>query len=75
MDRALRLASLFGRPLLAVCGEDGATKAWDKHGEPLGVISAAGEWPDQVSGIVITPGDVSGRWDAARLRAVGTARP
>jgi hypothetical protein len=75
MDRALRLASLFGRPLLAVCGEDGDTKAWDAAGEALGVISCAGEWPDRASGLVITPGDVSSRWDAARLRAVGTARP
>lgn len=75
MDRAVRLAELFGRRLVAVCGEDGATKAWDEQGEPLGVISEAGEWPDRASGIVITPGDVSARWDAARLRAVGTARP
>jgi hypothetical protein len=75
MDRAVRLAALFGRPLLAVCGEDDATKAWDGQGEPLGVISCAGDWPDRSSGVVITPGDVSGRWDAARLRAVGTARP
>ena len=75
MDRALRLVQLFGRPLLAVCGDEGATKGWDEHGDPLGVISPAGDWPDRVAGVVITPGDVSGRWDAARLRAVGTARP
>lgn len=75
MDRALRLAELFGRRLLAVCGEHEDTTGWDAAGEPLGVISGAGEWPDRASGVVITPGDVSGRWDAARLRAVGTARP
>jgi hypothetical protein len=75
MDRALRLAELFGRRLIAVCGEDGATKAWDEHGEALGVISCAGDWPASPAGVVITPGDVSGRWDAARLRAVGMARP
>jgi hypothetical protein len=75
MDRALRLAQLFGRPLLAVCGDEDATKGWDEKGEPLGVISCAGDWPENTAGVVITPGDVSGRWDAARLRAVGTARP
>jgi hypothetical protein len=55
-------------------GEDGDAKAWDEQGEPLGVISADGAWPERAAGVVITPGDVSGRWDAARLRAVGTAR-
>jgi hypothetical protein len=76
MDRAVRLAELFGRGLMAVLwGDEGDTKAWDEQGEPLGVISSEGEWPDRASGVVITPGDVSGRWDAARLRAVGSARP
>jgi hypothetical protein len=75
MDRAVRLAELFGRRLIAVCGENGATKAWDEQGEALGVISSGGDWPDRRAGIVITPGDVSGRWDAAHLRAVGMARP
>lgn len=76
MDRAVRLVELFGRRLVAVLwGEDGDTKAWDELGEPLGVISSEGDWPDRASGVVITPGDVSARWDAARLRAVGNARP
>lgn len=75
MDRAVRLAELFGRRLMAVCGEDGAIKAWDEHGEAFGVISCAGDWPENAAGVVLTPGDVSRRWDAARLRAVGTARP
>jgi hypothetical protein len=75
MDRAVRLVELFGRRLLAVCGNDGDTTAWDEHGEPLGVISSEGDWPDNAAGVVITPGDVSARWDAARLRAVGNARP
>ena len=57
-----------------VPSETARSRRWDEHGEPLGVISAAGEWPDRASGVVITPGDVSARWDAARLRAVGTAR-
>lgn len=76
MDRAVRLVELFGRRLVAVLlGEDGDTKAWNEHGEPLGVISCDGDWPEPASGVVITPGDVSHRWDAARLRAIGTARP
>lgn len=75
LDRAVRLVELFGRRLLGVCGKDGDTKAWDEQGEPLGVISSDGHWPDRASGVVITPGDVSHRWDAARLREVGTARP
>jgi hypothetical protein len=75
MDRAVRLVELFGRRLIAVCRDDGDTKAWDAQGEALGVISCAGDWPDRPAGIVITPGDVSGRWDAALLRAVGMARP
>jgi hypothetical protein len=75
MDRAVRLVELYGRRLVAVCGEDGDTKAWDEQGEPLGVISSDGDWPNSPAGVVITPGDVSARWDAARLRAVGNARP
>lgn len=75
MDRAMRLVELFGRRLLGVCDDDGDTKAWDEQGEPLGVISSEGDWPDDPAGVVITPGDVSARWDAARLRAVGNARP
>lgn len=76
MDRAVRLVDLFSRPLLAVFfGEDGETKAWDAQGDALAVISAEGDWPHNAAGVVITPGDVSDRWDAARLRAVGAARP
>ncbi len=75
VTRAGRLASLYGRAVLGVAERDGEVEAWDQGGEPLCVISAAGDWPDRASGVVITPGDVSRRWDAARLRAVGTARP
>jgi hypothetical protein len=75
VTRAARLAGLYGRPLLGVAELDGEVEAWDEHGEPLGVISADGTWPGLVSGVVITPGDVSARWDAARLRSVGAARP
>jgi hypothetical protein len=75
MDRAVRLVELFGRRQVGVCGDGADTKAWDEQGEPLGVISPDGDWPDPASGVVITPGDVSAHWDAARLRAVGNARP
>ena len=75
MDRAVRLVELFGRRLVGVCGDDADTKAWDEQGEPLGVITSEGDWPDRTSGVVITPGDVSPRWDAARLRSVGNGRP
>lgn len=73
--RAGRLARLFGRPVLAVCEHDDEVSGWNEDGNPLGVISAAGEWPDLASGVVITSGDVSSRWDAARLRGVGLGRP
>jgi hypothetical protein len=75
VTRAARLAALYGRPVLGVAELDGEVEGWDEHGEPLGVISADGEWPGCASGVVITPGDVSARWDAARLRSVGAARP
>ena len=75
VTRATRLAGLYGRLLMGVAEWDGEVEAWDEHGEPLGVISAEGEWPERAWRVVITPGDVSGRWDAARLRAVGAARP
>jgi hypothetical protein len=75
LERAAGLGRLFGRPVVAICAGNGDTAAWDERGAPLGVVSAAGDWPDPASGLVITPGDVSSRWDAARLRAVGTARP
>lgn len=75
MDRAVRLAQLYSRRLLAVCTDDHGAKAWDDQGEALGVISAEGEWPNRAAGVVITPGDVSARWDATRLRAVGMGRP
>jgi hypothetical protein len=74
VTRAARLAGLYGRPVLGVADRSGAVEAWDEHGEPLGVISTQGEWPASLTGVVITPGDVSTRWDAVRLRAVGAAR-
>jgi hypothetical protein len=59
---------------VGVCSRAGETSAFDEHGDPLGVISPDGEWPAVAVGVVITPGDVSGVWDAARLRGVGAAR-
>jgi hypothetical protein len=75
LARAARLGALYGRPVLAVCMGSGETSAWDEHGAPLDVISEAGEWPPLAFGLVITAIDVSAGWDAARLRAVGMARP
>jgi hypothetical protein len=75
VSRAAELGKLYGRPVLGICLADGDTQGWDQHGAPLGVISSDGTWPADVTGVVITPGDVSGRWDADQLRAVGTARP
>ncbi len=75
VQRAARLGELFGRRVFAVCQGGDEAQAWDERGTPLGVISSGGDWPAGASGVVITPGDVSSRWDAARLRAVGTARP
>jgi hypothetical protein len=73
--RAAELGKLFGRPVLGIRFHDGGASGWTAHGGALGVVSDDGSWPPIASGIVITPGDVSGRWDASTLRAVGSARP
>jgi hypothetical protein len=73
--RAGDLGRLFGRPALGICVAAGEVSGWDRDGAPIGVISSAGEWPACTFGVVITSGDVSAHWDAARLRAVGSARP
>ena len=67
--RRAEAGGLFGRPVLGVCGEEG----WIDGGGALGVVSVKGEWPAG-RGVVITPGDVSGRWSAEQLHAVGSAR-
>jgi hypothetical protein len=73
--RAAQIGTLFGRPVLGVCTADEATSGWTADGSPLGVVSPNGAWPVMTAGVVITPGDVSGRWDAPSLRDVGGARP
>jgi hypothetical protein len=73
--RAAEIGKLFGRPVLGVCTADGVVSGWTADGSSLGVVSQAGEWPAMTAGVVITPGDVSGRWDAPSLRDVGGARP
>lgn len=73
--RAAALGKLYGRPVLGLCQTGETTSGWTEHGAALGVVSETGGWPANDSGVVITPGDVSSRWDAARLRAVGSARP
>jgi hypothetical protein len=69
MVRAARGGGLFGRPALGLCGEQG----WIHGGGELAVVPVEGEWPAG-PGVVITPGDVSGRWSADQLRAAGSAR-
>lgn len=73
--RATGLAQFFSRPVLGVCLAEGAVTGWVAGGGPLRVVSTSGSWPQDCRGVVITAGDVSGRWDADRLRAVGSARP
>lgn len=73
--RAVAVATLYDRPVLGVCVGEETGYGWDQDGTPLGVISGEGDWPAGASGVVITPGDVSGRWGADRLRAIGSSRP
>lgn len=75
VTRAVELGKLYGRAVLGICLAGDDTRGWDQHGRPLAVISSDGEWPAAACGVVITPGDVSGRWGADELRAVGSARP
>jgi hypothetical protein len=75
LRRATEIGKLFGRPVLGVCTADGVASGWTGDGSSLGVVSRGGVWPVMTAGIVITPGDVSGRWDAPSLRDVGGARP
>ena len=74
VQRAAQLSELFARPVLGVCRHEDSITAWAHEAGDLGVVSASGEWPPVGSGVVITPGDVSARWDAARLRAVASGR-
>lgn len=73
--RATDIGALFGRPVLGLVMTDGAASGWGPDGAALGVMSEDGTWPPGAPGLVITPGDVSGRWDAPALRAAGRARP
>jgi len=73
--RAAEIAKLFGRSVLGVCAADGTASGSTADGSALGVLSEAGAWPAMTAGVVITPGDVSGRWNAAALRDAGGARP
>jgi hypothetical protein len=77
VTRAVALGKLYDRPVLGIWldDDDDAAEGWDQDGVSLGVISSGGEWPVGASGLVITPGDVSGRWGADQLRAVGSSRP
>jgi hypothetical protein len=73
-ERAGSLAALFRRPVVsAVLGGD----AWveQRPEVPVGFLRDDGGWPAQDAGIVLTPGDVSSRWDVDALRAIGAGRP
>jgi hypothetical protein len=74
-ERAGALGRFFGRPVLAAVldGPEGWVEG--RPDVPVGFLAADGAWPAQRVGIVLTPGDVSGRWDADALRAIGGARP
>ena len=49
MRRASQLTALYGRAVLGVSVHAGEASAWDEHGAPLAMISAAGEWPARAS--------------------------
>jgi hypothetical protein len=74
VERAAQLSQLFSRPVLGICRHESEVRGWTHDGTELGLVSACGEWPSFGSGVVITPGDVSARWSAERLRAVAVGR-
>jgi hypothetical protein len=76
-ERAGALGAFFGRPVLSAVVSETAAEGWlaGRPDVPVGFLTDDGAWPDQRSGIVLTPGDVSRRWDVDALRAIGGARP
>lgn len=76
-ERAGTLGAFFGRPVLSAVVSEVAAEGWlaGRPDVPVGFLTEDGAWPDQRSGIVLTPGDVSRRWDVDALRAIGGARP
>lgn len=73
VSRAAMVAGLFGRPVLGVVLSDGGAAGWvHGGGAPLAVVSDEGVVSGD-GGVVITDGDVSGRWDAERLAGTGAA--
>ncbi len=72
--RASRLAELFQAPVLGLRLERTGVSGFVHGGPELVVLPADGAWPSDARGLVITPGDVSGRWDAELLRAAGSHR-
>jgi hypothetical protein len=75
-QRVATVGDFYGRPVLAIRERGDTIDAWLQSASrsTIAVVGVTGEWPGVAAGLVITPGDVSARWDAARLRAVGTAR-
>jgi hypothetical protein len=74
VTRASRLAELFQAPVLGLRLDPTGAGGFVRGGPELVVLSSDGAWPSEARGLVITPGDVSGRWDAEQLRAAGSHR-
>lgn len=74
--RAKAAGDFYGRPVLAFASSPHGWTAWLESGGAgsVALLSPDGEWPRVASGVVGTPGDVSGTWDPMRLHAIGSAR-
>lgn len=75
--RAAAVSAFFGRPAFGLSARPGGVETWsDGASGTVLALSESGAWPPaDARGIVTTPGDVSGRWDAPALRAIAAARP
>ncbi len=61
------VAGYYGAPVLAVDAEHG----WAPGGRPrVGLLGAAGRWPELAHGVILTSGDITGWWTPADVRAV-----
>jgi hypothetical protein len=78
-DSALRVAGIgrfFGRPVLGLCATAAGMDGWAEGAAgAVAALAPDGAWPALRAGVVITPGDVSGRWDADTLRTIAGSRP
>jgi hypothetical protein len=67
------VASYYGRPVVVACVSPGEPGGWveGEDGVTVAVVGDDSPPPDLASGILLTDGDVSTRWDADRLHALG----